>query len=142
MSRKMTDRGWALFLARWLLGLIFFMAGAWKVFGLGPLEHARQLFVEPYAESFLPTWLLWSSGTVIPVVELTAGALLLVGWRVRRALLALAALLIVVTFGHLVAEPLYAFHTHVIPRAGLTLVLLWMPRDEDVLTVDHWLARR
>ncbi len=142
MNRKITDRGWALFLARWLLGLIFFMAGAWKVFDLGPLEHARQLFVGPYSDSFLPTWLLWSAGTVIPVVELTAGALLLVGWRVRGALLALTGVLIVVTFGHLVAEPLYAFHTHVIPRAGLTLFLLWMPRDEDVLTVDSWLMRR
>ncbi len=142
MSSKVSNRGWALFLARWILGLIFFMAGVWKVFQLGPIGHARRFFVGPYEESFLPVWLLWSAGTVIPVVELTAGALLLAGWRVREALLALVGVLVVVTFGHLLAEPLYQFHTHVIPRAALVLFLLWMPREEDVLTVDYWRTRR
>lgn len=142
MSSKVSNRGWALFLARWILGLIFFMAGVWKVFQLGPIGHARRFFVGPYEESFLPVWLLWSAGTAIPVVELTAGALLLAGWRVREALLALVGVLVVVTFGHLLAEPLYQFHTHVIPRAALVLFLLWMPREEDVLTVDYWRTRR
>lgn len=142
MSSKVSNRGWALFFARWILGLIFFMAGVWKVFQLGPIGHARRLFIGPYEESFLPVWLLWSAGTVIPVVELTAGALLLTGWRVREALLALVGVLVVVTFGHLLAEPLYEFHTHVIPRAALVLFLLWMPREEDVLTLDYWMTRR
>ena len=142
MSSNVSNRGWALFLARWILGLIFFMAGVWKVFQLGPIGHARLFFIGPYEESFLPVWLLWSAGTVIPVVELTAGALLLAGWRVREALVALIGVLVVVTFGHLLAEPLYAFNTHVIPRAALVLFLLWMPREEDVLTVDYWRTRR
>ena len=142
MSSKVSNRSWALFLARWILGLIFFMAGVWKVFELSPIGHARLFFVGPYEESFLPAWLLWSAGTVIPLVEFTAGALLLAGWRVREALLALVGVLVVVTFGHLLAEPLYEFHTHVIPRAALVLFLLWMPREEDVLTLDHWRTRR
>jgi uncharacterized membrane protein YphA (DoxX/SURF4 family) len=29
---------WAIFFVRWVLGLIFLMAGWWKVFELGPLE--------------------------------------------------------------------------------------------------------
>ena len=37
-------RAWALLFARLVLGLIFFMAGFWKVFQLGPLEHARKYF--------------------------------------------------------------------------------------------------
>ncbi len=142
MNRKVSNRGWALFFARWILGLIFFMAGVWKVFQLGPIGHARLFFIGPYEESFLPVWLLWSAGTVIPVVELTAGALLLAGWRVREALVGLVGVLVVVTFGHLLAEPLYEFHTHVIPRAALVLFLLWMPREEDVLTLDYWRTRR
>jgi hypothetical protein len=56
-----------------VLGLIFFMAGWWKTFDLGPAEHARRLFVEPYADTWLPVWLLWASGTMIPIVELVAG---------------------------------------------------------------------
>src|SRR3954462_12078810 len=63
------DRSWALLFARLVLGLIFFMAGAWKVFQLGPLEHARKFFL-PFADTFLPVWSLWAVGVVIPFVEL------------------------------------------------------------------------
>lgn len=138
----MTDRAWAILFARLVLGLIFFMAGVWKVFQLGPLEHARRWFLEPYAQSFLPRWSLWATGVTVPFVELVAGALLIVGWRVRGALFALGGVLVLVTFGHLLAEPLYEFHTHVIPRLALLLFLLVMPRDEDRLSVDGWLMRR
>lgn len=136
------NRSWAILFARLVLGLIFFMAGAWKVFTLGPVAHARQLFVEPYAQSFLPPWSLWATGVVIPWVELVAGGLLLVGVRTREALLALGGVLVLVTFGHLLLEPLYEFHTHVIPRLALLLFLLVMPSSEDHFSVGAWLLRR
>jgi uncharacterized membrane protein YphA (DoxX/SURF4 family) len=137
-----TDRAWAIFIARVILGLIFFMAGVWKVFQLGPVQHAQRWFVVPYAQSFLPSWSLWATGITVPFVELAGGALLLIGWRVRWALLGLGGVLILVTFGHLLAEPLYEFHTHVIPRTALLLFLLVMPRAEDWISLDQWLARR
>jgi uncharacterized membrane protein YphA (DoxX/SURF4 family) len=137
-----TNRGWAILFARLVLGLIFFMAGVWKVFTLGSLEHARRLFIEPYAQTFLPRWSLWASGVAIPWVELVAGGLLLLGLRTRAALLALGGVLVLVTFGHLLLEPLYEFHTHVIPRLALLLFVLVMPRAEDVFSLDSWLARR
>jgi len=137
-----SNRAWALLVARWILGLIFFMAGVWKVFGLGPVEHARRLFVEPYLNTFLPRWSLWATGTVVPVVELVAGGLLLLGLRIRDALLALGAVLVLVTFGHLLLEPLYEFHTHVIPRAALLIFLLAMPAAEDRFSIDGWLRSR
>lgn len=136
------SRSWAILFARAVLGLIFFMAGWWKVFTLGPLEHAQRLFVGPYAETFLPAWSLWTTGTIVPLIELAAGTLLLVGLWTRPALLALGAVLVVVTFGHLLAEPLYEFHTHVIPRLALLLFILSMPDSDDRLSVDSWLSRR
>ena len=142
MLLNSTGRTWAIFFARVILGLIFFMAGVWKVFQLGPLQHARRFFVEPYAQTFLPRWSLWATGTTVPIVELVAGAMVLVGWRTRAALFALGAVLVLVTFGHLLLEPLYEFHTHVIPRAALLLFVLVMPTGEDRLSVDSWLARR
>ena len=136
------NRTWAILIARAILGLIFMMAGIWKVFTLGPLEHARRLFVEPYADTFLPAWSLWATGTVVPLVEMVAGALLLIGlWR-RPALLALGGVLVLVTFGHLLAEPLHQFHTHVIPRTALLLFILVMPASDDRLALDHWLESR
>ena len=135
-------RSWAILFARGVLGLIFFMAGVYKVFTLTPVGHAHRYFVDPYADTFLPAWSLWLSGLTIPVVELLAGALLLVGWRVREALVALGFVLLVVTFGHLLKEPLYEFHTHVIPRLALLLFVLMLPREADRFSLDGWLARR
>jgi uncharacterized membrane protein YphA (DoxX/SURF4 family) len=139
--RNITRRSWAIFFAREVLAFIFFMAGVYKVFQLGPLEHARKYFL-PFADTFLPVWSLWATGTVIPIVELLAGALLLIGLRIREALIALGFVLIIVTFGHLLKEPLYAFHEHVIPRLALLLFVLLLPAEEDQISLDALLARR
>jgi len=66
--------------------------------------------------------------------------LLLVGWRVREALIALGGVLVIVTFGHLLRVPLYPFHEHVIPRLALLVFLLAMPRADDRFTIAY-LAR-
>ncbi len=134
-------QAWALLLSRLVLGLIFFMAGTFKVFELGPLEHARRFFL-PYEETFLPVWSLWVVGTTIPFVELLAGVLLIIGFGVRWAAVALGWVLAVVTFGHLLKEPLYAFNEHVIPRLALVLYVLLMPAAMDRFSIDSWLKRR
>jgi uncharacterized membrane protein YphA (DoxX/SURF4 family) len=118
------------------------MAGVYKVFQMGPLGHARHFFIEPYADTFLPTWSLWAVGTIIPIVELVAGFLVIVGLRTRDALVALGCILVVVTFGHLLKEPLYEFHTHVIPRLALLLFALMLPREDDRFSLDHLLTWR
>jgi putative oxidoreductase len=135
------DRAWAILFARLVLGLIFFMAGVMKVFQLGSLNHARKYFL-PFADTFLPVWSLWAMGVVIPFVELIAGAMVILGLRVRVALVALGFVLAVVTFGHLLREPLYQFHTHVIPRLALLLFIFLLPREEDRFSLDHLMARR
>ena len=134
----MTDtlaRAWAVLLARLTLGLIFFMAGAWKTFQLGPAGHVRRYFL-PFQDTFLPTWSLWAVGYAIPFVELIAGALVILGWQTRPALLALGAVLVIVTFGHLLHEPVYAFHEHVIPRLALVLLVLLVPAEWDRFSID------
>jgi uncharacterized membrane protein YphA (DoxX/SURF4 family) len=135
------DRKWALLFARLVLGLIFFMAGAWKLFQLGPLEHARKYFL-PFSDTFLPVWSLWAVGVVIPFIEFLAGGLVILGLRTREALVSLGFVLVIVTFGHLLREPLYEFHTHVIPRLALLLFVLMLPREEDMYSIDYLLNRR
>lgn len=97
------DRAWAILFARLVLGLIFFMAGVMKVFQLGPLNHARKYFL-PFADTFLPVWSLWAMGVVIPFVELLAGAMVILGVRVREALVALGFVLAVVNVWALVTR--------------------------------------
>ena len=117
------------------------MAGVMKVFQLGPLNHARKYFL-PFSDTFLPVWSLWAMGVAIPFVELIAGAMVIVGLRVRWALVALGFVLAVVTFGHLLKEPLYEFHTHVIPRLALLLFVFLLPGENDRFSLDHLMTRR
>ena len=139
--RDDTAKAWAILFARGVLGLIFFMAGVWKVFVLTPVGHVVRFFL-PFKDTFLPVWSLWAVGFTIPFVELIAGALLLLGLRTRIALVSLGWVLLIVTFGHLLEKALYPFHEHVIPRLALLLFLLVMPRDLDRFSLDQWLAAR
>lgn len=70
----------------------------------------------------------------------------MLGLRTREALVMLGIVLAVVTFGHLMKEPLYQFHTHVMPRLGLLLFVLVMPREYDRMSVDYlvrkWRGKR
>lgn len=144
MKRAMnnsTYRSWAILFAREVLAFIFFMAGVYKVFQLGPLNHARKYFL-PFADTFLPVWSLWATGVTIPFVELIAGALLIIGLRIREALIALGFVLVVVTFGHLLREPLYPFHEHVIPRLALLLFVFMLPAEDDRFSLDRLITRR
>lgn len=135
------NRAWALLFARFVLGLIFFMAGVMKVFQLGPLEHARKYFL-PFSDTFLPIWSLWAVGVTIPFVELIGGALVILGLRTRDALIALGCVLVIVTFGHLLHDALFDFSGHVVPRLALLLFLLWCPREDDRFSVDRFFAKQ
>ena len=134
-------RAWAILFARAVVGLIFFMAGVWKVFTLTPAGHVRKWFL-PFEDTFLPAWSLWGVGFTIPFIELIAGAMVIVGLRTRIALIALGFVLVIVTFGHLLHEPLYPFHEHVIPRLALVLLVLLIPENADQFSLDALLRRR
>ena len=142
MERLLTNPNvaWAVLFARLVLGLIFFMAGIYKVFQQGPLNHARKWFL-PYSDTFLPVWSLWATGVTIPFIELIAGAFVIVGFRTREALIALGFVLAVVTFGHLLKEPLYEFHTHVIPRLALLQFVFLIPHEADRFSIDYLISR-
>jgi hypothetical protein len=87
-------------------------------------------------------WSLWFVGVTIPWVELIAGALVVLGLRLREALIALGFVLAIVTFGHLLREPLYDLTGHVIPRLALLLFVLWCPREHDRFSVDYLIGGR
>jgi thiosulfate dehydrogenase (quinone) large subunit len=137
-----TPAGWTRFFAREILGLIFFMAGWYKCFTMTPLGHAATYFTGPYADTWIPHGLLLATGVTIPVVELLAGALLIAGFRVHDALIALGIVLLIVTYGHLLKEPLYSTTGHIFPRFVLLGAVFLLPAREDRISVDAWLASR
>jgi uncharacterized membrane protein YphA (DoxX/SURF4 family) len=139
-----TARAAAVFLARVLLGLVWLVGGMNKVFIWGPIEHARNLFVVPYAGTFLPAWSLWASGTVIPFLELIFPAFVIVGLWTRPSLYLLGGILIFVTFGHLLLTPLSLerLEEFILARAVLLLTVLMFPPAADGYSIDSWLRRR
>ncbi len=139
-ARDTTRRALAALFPRVVLGLIFFQAGLYKVFVQTPVGHAKQWFL-PFADTFLPAWSLWAMGVTIPFVELLGGFLVLVGLSTTTGLAMLGAVLCIVTFGHLLHDPLYAFHEHVFPRLVLTVIVLSLPRAWDRFSVDAWRER-
>ena len=136
----MTEHGWARFFCRVMLGLIFGMAGWYKCFTMTPLGHARTYFTEPYADTWIPHFLLLGTGVAVPVVELVAGALLISGWRTNEALAAVGFVLLLVTYGHLLKEPLFSITGHIFPRTILMVAVYLLPPGEDMLSVDYWLG--
>jgi cytochrome c oxidase subunit IV len=68
--------------------------------------------------------------------------LVILGLRTRDALIALGFGLVIVTFGHLLREPLYNLTGHVIPRLALLLFVLWCSREHDRFSLDHLFLRR
>lgn len=137
----MTARITAAFVVRWILGLLFFMAGWWKVFDLGAIAHAQRYFVENFADYWIPVWLLWSLGVIIPFLELAAGLMLLAGLKIRWALTALGLLLIVTTYGHALQQPLFDIDGHTFTRLALIVFLLMIGAEDDRSTADYWMAR-
>jgi uncharacterized membrane protein YphA (DoxX/SURF4 family) len=132
----------AIFIIRWILGLIFASAGYWKIFERGVFPMTEALFIRQYADTWIPTWLLWPLGVTIPFAELTAGLLLCVGLFSRYAAGALGILLIITTYGHLLLEPLFDISGHTFNRLVLVLVVLMLPSETDLWSFDRLLARR
>ena len=138
------NKNWPIvvFIVRWILGLLFLMAGYWKVFVLTPAVHAQQFFVDGFAETWIPVWLLNGLGYSIPFLELLAGLLICIGLKTREALIAVGVLLIVTTYGHALQQPLFDIDGHTFTRLALVVFLLLAPTGSDKYSVDQWLLRR
>ena len=138
----MNDQGWVRMFARVMLGTMFLTIGFYKCFELTPIRHAEGGFVGPYAETWIPYILLLGLGLSIPIVELLAGVLLVIGYRTREASIVVGFILLIVTYGHLLLEPLYSITDHILPRALLMFAVLLLPQASDRFSIDQFLAAR
>ncbi len=129
------------FLSRWIVGFLFLMPGWTKMFTMGPIAFARRVFVEGYAETWIPKVLLWIAGLPVPFIELIGGFLLILGLWTQRVCLLLGLLLVMVNYGHLLKDPFYDVTTHVMPRLLLLFIILIIPPEEDRFSL-HALWKR
>lgn len=118
-----------MFLLRVLLGLIFFLQGFGKVFSWGVGNVYANAF-SPYEVTFLPKVLLKITAYYTSYVELIFGLLIIIGLFRRWSYLALGSVLVIVTFGHGVKDPIWDLH-HVLFRAALLVPLMLLPQAWD-----------
>ena len=131
----------ALTTLRLVLGFIFLMQGFGKVFTWGVDKVFHMNFFYDTYKNLLPTSLIWLTAYYTSWVELIGGFLVVIGFKRDFALYALALDLVIVTFGHGLAEPIWDL-SHVMPRTILLVALLLLPRDWDRFSLDYLLSGR
>ena len=134
-----------LLFARLFLGSIFVAQGTRSVVRLGLADFARKLYVEPFADSWVPEPLLWAAGLTNPVIQITTGVLLIIGLRTRFAATVMAAFLVSIFFGHLLKDPFdrgQSPHAYAMANFLIAIVVLWLHPRGDRFSVDAMLARR
>lgn len=133
-----TNQTIGILISRLLLGFIFFFQGYGKVFNWGVDQFMRMdFFYKPYKD-ILPDFLIFGTAYYTSYVELIGGFLLIIGFKRDYALYALGSVLVLVTIGHGIAEPIWDL-SHVMYRATLLLGLLFLPKEWDIYSLDHWM---
>lgn len=128
------------FTVRTILGLIFLMQGFGKVFTWGLENVYNADFFLGTFKGILPDFMLWATVYYTSYIELIGGLLLVIGLKTDYALYALASVLIIVTFGRGLAEPIWDL-SHVMYRTILLLTLLMLPKDWDKFSVDSFIEK-
>ena len=123
-----------LFFIRLLLGVIFLMQGFGKVFTFG-VDNVYQKFFVSYTE-FLPEFLVQTTAYFTSYAELIGGFFLIIGLFRNYVYYVFIAVLLVVSFGHGIAQPIWDLQ-HVFFRATLLAFLLFMPQEKDKWAIDQ-----
>lgn len=124
----------AAFFLRTLLGIIFLMQGWGKVTKFG-FEGLAKMFAS-YKELGLPSIVVDATMYFTTYTELIAGLLLVIGLFRKYAYYAFVAVLLIVSFGHGLASPIWDLQ-HVIFRSILLGACLMIPQDWDQLHLDR-----
>jgi uncharacterized membrane protein YphA (DoxX/SURF4 family) len=135
-----TNQSFAILTLRLLLGFIFLMQGFGKVFKWGVANVYDNFFKETY-QDLLPDCLIQFTAYYTSYVELIAGFMLVIGLKRDWALYALASVLVIVTFGHGMTEPVWDL-SHVMYRVVLLVTLLLLPKEWDKYSVDGFLRSK
>ncbi len=125
---------------RLILGFIFLMQGFGKVFTWGVEKVYRMDFFYDTYKNLLPHSIIYATAYYTSYVELIGGFLLVIGLKTDYALYALASVLVIVTFGHGLAEPIWDL-SHVMPRLILLVTLLIIPKEWNSISVDSLITK-
>jgi uncharacterized membrane protein YphA (DoxX/SURF4 family) len=116
------------------------MQGYGKVCTWGIEKLYNMDFFHPAYKNILPDSITLGTAYYTSYVELIGGLLLVIGFKKDYALYALASVLVIVTFGHGLAEPIWGL-SHVMYRAVLLIFLLIVPKEWDRVSLDYYILK-
>ena len=117
------------------------MQGFGKIFTWGVENVYNADFFYGTYKDLLPDFIIHGTAYYTSYIELIGGLLLIVGLKTNYALYALASVLVIVTFGHGLAEPIWDL-SHVMYRTILLATLLILPSEWDRFSIDHYIKKR
>ncbi len=126
---------------RLTLGFIFLMQGFGKVFTWGVENLFKMDFFLGTYKDMLPEFIIRATAYYTSYIELIGGLLLILGLKRDYALYALASVLVIVTFGHGLAEPIWDL-SNVMYRLILLIALLLLPKAWDKFSIDYLLKKK
>jgi putative oxidoreductase len=126
----------ALLFSRIVLGILFFMQGYDKVFGLG-LKKTEKGVEDALHLTKLPVSLVKTITVISSLIELFGGLMLAVGFLIYPALTFLGIDLLFVVFAMSLRAPLWDMR-FVWPRLVLVLALLLLPAASDRFSLDNF----
>ena len=110
------------------------MAGYGKVFKFGAVNLYNDMLAQ-YQNTFLPKWLIWFTAYYTSYIELICGLLLVLGIFKHISLYMLGSVLIIISFGHGLIEPIWDLQ-HLFFRAAMLVTLLLLPTAWDKYSLD------
>ena len=134
------NRAMAALTLRLILGFIFLMQGFGKVFTWRVENLYKMDFFYGTYKELLPDFIIYATAYYTSYIELAAGFLLVLGLKRDHALYALASVLVIVAFGHGLADPIWDL-SHVMYRTILLVALLLIPKEWDKFSMDKILIK-
>ncbi|MFT5859380.1 MAG: putative membrane protein YphA (DoxX/SURF4 family) [Flavobacteriaceae bacterium] len=129
------NRAVGVLIIRLILGLIFLMQGFGKVFTIG-VENVYNGFFKVTFHGYLPEAITYATAYYTSYIELLGGLLLIIGLKRDLSLYFLGSVLIIVSFGHGLVEPIWELD-HVMYRLILLSALLLLPKTWDIYSLDN-----
>jgi putative oxidoreductase len=127
----------AVFIARVILGILFFAQGYDKIFKV-KLSGVIATFRQPMESRNVPDGLLSIAAYYTSYAELIGGLLLIIGLAKTFVLAALGLDLILVAAAFSILKPMWDMQ-HFFPRLLLLIFILVSPAGWDVMSADHLL---
>ena len=129
------DKAILVFVLRVILGVLFFFQGYDKVVKLKMNTVVDSLRHE-FGSINIPAWLVKAVAYFTSYAELIGGIMLIAGLYEHFALYLLGADLIIVVVAFSIVKPMW-YASSVYVRLALLSVLLFIPREWDVLSADY-----